>query len=60
MIIHRCAALLCVVLLATAAGCDTTISKDQETDAEVACREEGYDIESDAYNDCVEEKSKSN
>ena len=60
MNIHRCVALLCLVLLATTAGCDARIVEEQETDAELFCREAGYDITSDAYNDCVEEQSKSN
>ena len=47
-------------MLITAVGCDAKLEEIHETDAELACREAGYDIESDAYNDCVEEKSKSN
>ena len=60
MDIHRCLALLCSVLLLAAAGCDAKIEESQETDAELSCREEGYDIESDTYNDCVENWSGSN
>lgn len=62
MIIEKCSALLCSAvlcsaLLVTAVGCDAKFVEDQESDAELSCREEGYDISSDAYNDCVEERS---
>lgn len=53
-------AILYSAMLITAVGCDAKLEEIHETDAELACREAGYDIESDAYNDCVEEKSKSN
>ncbi len=60
MNIDRCVALLCSVLLTAAAGCDARFEERQETDAELSCREEGYDIDSDAYNDCAENWSRSN
>jgi hypothetical protein len=53
-------AIVCAALLISAVGCDAKLEEMHESDAELSCREEGYDIESDAYNDCVEEKSKSN
>ncbi len=60
MSIDRCSALLCSALLVATAGCDAKIEERQETDAELSCREEGYDIDSDAYTDCVEDRSGSN
>ena len=60
MNIDKCVALLFAVLLATTAGCDATIQEEHETDAQLSCREEGYDIDSDAYNDCVENWTGSN
>lgn len=53
-------ALLCSALLLAAAGCDAKFEEKQETDAELSCREDGYDIGSDAYTDCVEGWSGSN
>jgi hypothetical protein len=60
MNIDRCVALLCSVLLTAAAGCDARFEERQETDAELSCREEGFDISSTAYADCVEGWSGSN
>ncbi len=60
MNIHRCFSLFCSVLLVAAAGCDARIEERQETDAELSCRESGFDIDSDAYADCDEDWSGSN
>ncbi len=60
MSIDRRFALLCSALLLAAAGCDAKFEEKQETDAELSCREDGYDIGSDAYTDCVEGWSGSN
>jgi hypothetical protein len=57
---NKCVALLCSALLLAAAGCDARIEEGQETDAELSCREKGFDIGSDAYADCVENWSGSN
>ena len=56
----RCFALLCSALLLATVGCDAKLEEKQETDAELSCREAGYDISSDAYADCVEGWSGSN
>ena len=58
--IDRHLALLFSVLLAAATGCDARIEERQETDAELSCREEGFDVGSTAYADCVEARSGSN
>lgn len=50
-------AIVCAALLIPAVGCDAKVEEMHETDAELSCREQGYDIESDAYNDCVAERS---
>ncbi len=60
MNIDKCVALLCLLLLTIAAGCDARIEETKETDAELSCREEGFDIGSDAYADCVEGRYGSN
>ena len=54
---NRCLALLCAVFLATAAGCGARMHEKPETDAELACREGGFNRGSTAFADCVEERS---
>lgn len=54
MSIDKCLALFWIVLLAASAGCDARFVEEKETDAELFCREQGYEVDSEGYNDCVE------
>lgn len=60
MNIGRCLSWLCLAFLVAGTGCNAGIATRQDTDAEVSCREQGFDIGSDAYADCIENWSKSN
>lgn len=52
-------ALLCAALLTTVSACGGQVGEQPETDAELSCREAGYDIGSQGYEDCVEQQSES-
>jgi hypothetical protein len=57
MIFRRLFSVSCATLMMTSA-CDFGIDLTQETDAELFCRQAGFQLESTGYDDCVERSSK--
>jgi hypothetical protein len=55
MTIDRCLAIFGSTLLLSAGSCGEGSGPGKQTDAEIACRESGLDVGSDAYNDCIAE-----
>ena len=46
-------ALICFALAMISTGCAEKVNQEPETDAEIYCREAGFDIGSDAYAECL-------